>query len=145
MLSCLRWIFLVLVVLLWSGCQAPSQDTQRAGSEGLTIPSINSSLGGTPEEGAYTYTLTLSNGTNQEITIDSITPVVTPALSQRVDAGQLQLMVGQRVAPGGAIQVSGTIHFKALDLSKQQISDLMPLVTNFRVISEQSLPVPSQS
>ena len=131
----------MFVALLLTGCQRTVEKTAPSTSEGMRIQSISSALERRSQEEVYTYTVILANGTEREITVNSIVPVVAAALVKRVDARELPVTVGQRLAPGGTIEISGKVLFQASDLSKRQLSDLMPLITEFRIISEQSLPI----
>jgi hypothetical protein len=137
-------VFVLFLLVLLTACQGQLSNTTQSSLGGLRIVQFAAALGGTQQQGSYQYTVSLVNGTNQELTIVSITPVVTPAFMPRVDPHQLPVPVGQPLAAGGTMEINGTIRFQASDLSKQQINELMPVVTGIRIISEQQLSVPGQ-
>jgi hypothetical protein len=70
-----------------------------------------------------------------------VEPLITDDIKGRITSGDARIEVKEMVKPGGSIQLQGEFIFEAGDLNKQDIIAMEPIITGFRLGTEQVIQV----
>lgn len=139
-------ISLIALIIFFSGCAEINDSSQV--KNGLKIVECVYAFGGV--EGfnntsiqAYSYTFTIYNEENEEVYIDSIEPLFTKNISERVLTEDHKIVVNETLKPNSSIQIQGQVEFNASGLSKEQIFGLEPYIYAVNVSSTKTLSLPS--
>lgn len=84
------------------------------------------------------YTLTLTNNQENNITVVSITPVLSDTLASKVLNKNTTISINETIPKGNSINVSGEIILNAKELSKEEINSLEPMVKKIKIIEERT-------
>lgn len=138
----LFWICGVLLPV--SGC-APINQTAECHTNDLSIPDFYRSMGAEGEDfetGVYHYTVSLWNRSDKEVQISSIAPVLNARFEKRLISTETAQKTSRVIPPRKTIQVKGELHFDFEGLTKQDIENMGPVISGFKLFREDSLPVP---
>lgn len=133
--------FALLLLSLVSACTS----AQPVAEGGLAVDSMTTSIGEVSEdlsEQRLTYTLYLTNRTDQPVEVRSFEPLLSDDFRGRVRNDTVQVTADQTLAPGDTAGLSGELLFDAGDLSKADIEALQPFLTGVRVTTDTTLPLP---
>lgn len=132
-------ITMVLITLLIT-VAINSINNQGKQQEGLKVHSWSSSLGSVGEVGLdetkFSYSFDLTNENEDEIFVESLEPIVNKDIIDRVLSEELEVTVNEKIAHGESIQISGEIKFDTKGLSKKEIVELEPFITDIKVSSQ---------
>ncbi len=133
-------VLLLITLIFISGCVKPTSECR-----GLQLGSMVSSIGAVdPErfdEQRMSYTINLCNDSKQDSYISFVEPLITDDIKGRITSGDARIEVKEMVKPGGSIQLQGEFIFEAGDLNKQDIIAMEPIITGFRLGTEQVIQV----
>ncbi len=138
----LIWAATVTMVLVcFSGCA----ESQQA-CKGLQICSMTSAIGGVEQNQTdkqrMSYAINLSNDSDQETYISFVEPLLSASINGRIISGDTRIEVNKKLAARGSLEVKGEFVFDSQDLSKQDILALEPIITGYRVGTEQQIELP---
>ena len=139
----------VLLVLSLSSCSSAVDSVQIVSDQfvsGLEIPEMTSSLGSKddqPNEQVFSYTFTIVNTNIYVVEILWVKPILSNKLSGKVTTHDLRTLVDQTLQPGEVLEISGKFNFSTEGMTKNQILELEPFITEMRIASEASLPLPA--
>jgi hypothetical protein len=142
-------IAFVMLVLFLSGCSSSVNSVQLVSDQfvsGLEIPEMTSSLGSMDDqsnEQVLSYTFTLVNTNIYDVEIQWVEPVLSSELSGTVTTHDLRALVDQSLQPGEVLEIAGQFNFSTEGMTKNQILELEPFITEMRIASEASLPLPA--
>jgi len=142
-------IAFVMLVLFLSGCSSSVNSVQLVSDQfvsGLEIPEMTSSLGSMDDqsnEQVFSYTFTLVNTNIYDVEIQWVEPVLSSELSDTVTTHDLRTLVDQSLQPGEVLEIAGQFNFSTEGMTKNQILELEPFITEMRIASEASLPLPA--
>jgi hypothetical protein len=126
------------VVVLLSACSAGGGST---GS--LAVVDFTTSIGQTSVDTQTVYwSVVIQNKSSNTVFIEMVEPVSSPVMEPKVLAGNLLRAVSKNVVSGQSVVVEGSFPFDARGLTKPDIDKLQPFITGFRVIYDETLPVP---
>jgi len=127
----------VTILLASAACSA-------GGSTGsLAVVGVTTSIGQAAGDTQTVYwEVVIQNKSSNTVFIENVEPVTSPGMEPKVLAGNLLRAVSKNIVPGQTVVVSGSFPFDAKGLTKQDIDKLQPVVTGFRVIYDETLPVP---
>lgn len=121
--------------------------TRNVGQAGVALRATDTQIGigavtadGTEQE--LTYSVTLQNYSDQAIHVQGVEPILSPEFNTLVLTETVWVMVDETVAPGETVTVNSTLLFTADDLTKEEINNLAPYITNIQVTTVTSLPLP---
>jgi hypothetical protein len=133
-------VLLLITLIFISGCVKTTSECR-----GLQLGSMVSSIGAVdPErfdEQRMSYTIHLCNDSKQDSYISFVEPIITDDIKGRITSGDARIEVKEMVKPGGSIQLQGEFIFEAGDLNKQDIIAMEPIITGFRLGTEQVIQV----
>lgn len=133
---------LISIILLFTGCAA--KDTGNK-STAVDITNIGSSIGAVGENTAdfetqsFKYTVTLTNNDTTDITIVSVSPVLSEKFLERVSNKDTLIQVNKTILQGNSLDINGEIIFNAKGLTKEQIVTLDPFVKEIKIIEERTI------
>ncbi len=129
-------VVILLVLSLSAGCAKPAAE-----SKGLQLVKMVSSIGSVdPErfdEQRISYTINLCNDSSQSNYISFVEPVVTDGINSRITSPDIRREVKKKIEAGKCLEVKGEFIFDAGDLSKQDIIAMEPIITGFRLGTEE--------
>jgi len=108
----------------------------------LAITGIISSIGAVNKNSndneiqSFRYTITLSNNAEQDIGVESITPVLSEKFLSRVKDKNVTLQVNQTIKKNSSLKLSGEIIFDTKGLEKKDILAFEPFVKEVKIIEE---------
>jgi hypothetical protein len=138
MLFCL--VLPVVFLLTSAACSASGGST---GS--LAVTDVTTSIGLAAGDTQTVYwSVVIQNKSSNTVFIELVEPVPSPGLEPKVLAGNLLRAVSKNVVSGQSVVVSGSFPFDARGMTKPDIDKLQPVVTGFRVIYDETLPVPGK-
>jgi hypothetical protein len=125
-----------------AGCNTETS-TQKTG---LKVDSMWSTSVGAVEATTQklSYSITLTNGGDQDIYVKSIKPILAEKVSDRVTSEELIVIVEKPLTTGQSIEIKGEFIMNTAGLSKEEIVELGPFITNIQILSEQILELPSK-
>ncbi len=133
----------ILLLVFTAGC-AESQQS----SKGLQISSMTSAMGSVDpdkfDEQKLSFTINLCNDSDQDTYISFLEPLLTADINGRIISGDTRVEVKKKVAASDSIGVDGEIVFDSSDLSKQDIIAMEPIITGFRVGTEELIELPAK-
>lgn len=132
----------VAVLLLPVACA--SGGTAGGGLCVVNMQTAISSVSGNADTQIVSYKITLKNNSDSGMFIQQVEPVVSKSIESRVLVDNLGRSVGNNIASGGTMEVSGKFTFDAKGLSKEDIDKLQPAIIGLRVTAEETLTVPGQ-
>jgi len=141
MIKKISLMILVITLLLLTACSS-SEPSNKAGIE---ITGIISSIGAVGENvddferQSFKYTITLTNNEAADITIISVSPILSEKFLELVENKDTTIQVNDTIPKGSSINVPGEIIFKSKDLNKEEIISLEPFVERVKVIEERNI------
>ena len=141
------WILvggLILLGMQLVGCSAETS----AQKTGLHVYSMSTSIGAVHGNETATqkvsYSITLTNEGDQDIYVKSIKPILAEKVSDRVTSEELIVIVEKPLTTGQNIEIKGEFIMNTAGLSKEEIVELGPFITNIQILSEEILELPSK-
>lgn len=134
-------VMLLCVLLVVSGCSKKENTTEK----GIIISVISSSIGAVGqntndfENQSFKYTITLTNNEENNITVVSITPVLSDTFASKISDKNITVNVNKTIPKGNSINVSGEIIFNAKELNKEQIISMKPFVKEVKIVEERTI------
>lgn len=133
-------LILPMVLLAFTACSG-------GGSGTLTVVTASTSVvqASAVDTQIVSYSVTLQNKSGVSLYIDEVGPLPSSGLEPKLKADYLMRGVNQpRLAPGQTLDVSGTFSFDATGMTKADIDKLQPFVTGYRVVYDETVPVPGK-
>jgi hypothetical protein len=133
---------LLCIALIISGCSTKKSLEE----EGISISAISSSIGAVGqntndfENQSFKYTITLTNNEEANITVVSITPMLSENFASLVSDKNVTVDINKTISKDSSIDVSGEIIFNTKGLSKEQIISLEPFVKEVKITEERTIP-----
>jgi hypothetical protein len=129
---------ILLVILLSLGTVLVYRQTVERNNVALEIikPEISlSMLGDTGITGKQylTFLITLENKGKRDLKIDSVEPVFNENFSVMLEKKENKVVINETLKPYEIIEVKGEVTFIADGLSHEQIIDLLPFITEYKV------------
>ncbi len=129
---------LILLLVGTVGCAEPQQSSQ-----GLQICSMTSTMGAVDpdqsDEQRLSFTVNLCNDSDEDIYISFIEPLLSADINGRIISGDTRVEVKKKVTAGDSIGIDGEFIFDSSDLSKQDIIAMEPIITGYRVGTEEQI------
>lgn len=136
-----RGITFTLILLLFgviiSGCSLVGEQEQ----EGLEVRSLMVAFGGGANGTIVSYNFTLWNLSEEPITVSSIEPVLSIAAMERLEGQDIRIELNQTIESEASVYIEGLFNLNTDGMSKQQIIDEDLDIQNFKITTEQVLPV----
>jgi hypothetical protein len=111
----------------------------------LSVVEVTTAIGAAAgDTQIISWSAVLQNNSRNTVFIEMVEPVPAPGLEPMVLADNLVRTVSKFVVSGQSVVVNGSFPFNAQGLTKADIDKLQPLLTGFRVISDETLPVPKK-
>ncbi|KUG02877.1 hypothetical protein ASZ90_019743 [hydrocarbon metagenome] len=132
-------IFLLLVFT--PGCTQVQQS-----SKGLQICSMTSAIGAVEEDTIdqqrISYAINIRNDSDQQTYISFVEPLLAAGINGRLLSGDTRVEVKKKVAAHGSLDIKGEFIFDSKNLSKQDIIAMEPIITGYRIGTEQQIELP---
>lgn len=135
----------LILLLLLPACARLEPEPPKMG--GVSIISQAIDLGEPGEQQVVKYSVTVLNGTGQEVQIDWVKPLISEPFKAMVGDQKLALELKQKLPAETTLVVSGEFVLKTNGIPKDTMAKMGPLVTGFQVSSRQSFNIenlPSQ-
>lgn len=136
-----RGITFTLILLLFgviiSGCSLVVEQEQ----EDLEVRSLMVAFGGGANGTIVSYNFTLWNLSEEPITVSSIEPVLSIAAMERLEGQDIRIELNQTIESEASVYIEGLFNLNTDGMSKQQIIDEDLDIQNFKITTEQVLPV----
>ncbi len=134
---------LILVLIFTAGCAQAQQSCK-----GLQISSMNSAIGAVEpdriDKQRMSYSINLCNDSDQETYISFVEPLLATEINGRLLSGDTRVEVKKKVSARDSIVVEGEFIFDSTDLSKQDIIAMEPIISGYRVGTEQQIELPGK-
>lgn len=131
-------LILLLFGVIISGCSLASEQEQ----EGLEVRSLMVAFGGGADGTIVSYNFTLWNLSEEPITVSSIEPVLSKAAMERLEGQDIRIeLLNQTIESEASVYIEGLFNLNTGGMSKQQIIDEDLDIQNFKITTEQVLPV----
>lgn len=119
------------------GC-TKSGGNDKVVEDGLVINMISTSLGGNnPDVTRVSYSFDVWNRLGKPLVLLSVTPVISAEIMERLIEPKITNEVNTQVNSNESQKVSGAFQIDTKGMSKEEINDLVGLVTKFKVVTEQ--------
>jgi hypothetical protein len=134
-------IILLFVLLIITGCSTKEIVNQK----GISLSGVLTSIGAVGEntngfeKQSFKYTITLTNNDDDNITVVSITPVLSEVFANAVPDKNVTVKVNRTISKGNSINVSGEIIFNTKGLSKEQIISMKPFIKEVKITEERTI------
>ena len=131
-------LLLLSVLLLVSSCESKHIEK----NNGLSISGITTSLGAYEKNSdnneiqSFKYTITLTNNDDENISLHSVTPILSEKFLSLVIDKDVTLEVNKIIEKSGILNLSGEIVFNTKGLEKQDILNLQPFVKEVKITEE---------
>lgn len=131
---------ITVVSLLFAGCSTREVEVIKGG---LKITSSTSGTGPISEsnydETLFSYNINLTNENQKSIFIKSVQPIVNETIKNRVVSKEILVNVNKDVKANETISISGEIIINTKGLSKSDVMQLKPFITDMKVLTEETL------
>ena len=130
---------LLVTILLFTGCSSKNMADKVST---VDITNIVSSIGAVGdntndfETQSFKFTITLKNNEPTDITIVSVTPILSEKFLARAANKNTIIPVNKIIPQGGSLGVTGEIIFDAKGLTKEQIVNLEPFIKEVKITDE---------
>jgi hypothetical protein len=130
---------LLSALILLSGCST-NKPADKVSS--IEITNIVTSIGAVgnnindSDTQSFKFTITLVNNEPTDITIVSVTPILSEIFLERAADKNKIMPVNRIVSPGGSIDVTGEVIFDAKGMTKDQIVNLQPFIKEVKIADE---------
>lgn len=141
-------VILMLLVFI-SGCsnsgnkELGREDMLKNLSHDIEIEGMSYSIGGKPNETTnkqiITYNIILHNWDIKDKYIKWVEPVLNANFTKRVSNLDKKIIIEKRIPSDKSINISFKITFNSEGLSKEEIINLKPYVTDIKIITENVL------
>lgn len=139
----IKMVFCLILPLVLLASTACSGGGGGAGS--LAVVDSSTSVGqGSGDTQIISYSATLQNKSVNSLFIEMVEPVPSKDLEPKVLADNLTRAVSKHVVSGQTVDVKGSFPFDAKGMTKADIDKLQPFITGFRVIYDETIPVPGK-
>jgi hypothetical protein len=137
---------ILMVVSLIGGCR--QQNTFNTSQpNGIFISLASTSIGAEEKNGVInkdvqvlSYNFAVTNNTNSKVYINSIKPIFEPNFAKNVVSKDTEITIQKELLPNSSITIEGSkIKFDAKGMTKEQIAELSPYITDIRVNFEETL------
>lgn len=143
-----RLIFIgwfILAGMLLIGCNLSNSDNKT----GLQIYSMSTGLGAVDNNGSVdkqklSYSITITNEENRGIYVKSIKPILGNAISNQVVTDELTVIVEKSLPANQSLKINGEFIINTEGLSKEEILELEPFITDITIFTEQIIELPGQ-
>lgn len=142
-----KFIFIlgyILLGFLLIGCNTSNPVSKT----GLQIYDMSTALGAVDnnniDKQKLSYSVTVTNEENREIYVKSIKPILGNGISSKVITEDLTVMVEKSIPANKSLTINGEIIINTEGLSKVQILDLEPFITDFKIVFEQIIELKSK-
>jgi hypothetical protein len=132
------------VVLLLAGC-APAKKPSGGGIEITQVEVAVGKVEGSGDQQVVSYSVTLHNTTQNEVTVRWMEPVVNDNISSRISGESQRVTLDKVLAPNASLVASGQFTFDAGSATKSEISSWEPFFSQVTISTEMKLPLPSQT
>lgn len=131
-------IFVCLIICAaLIGC-TKSGENDKVVEDGLVINMISTSLGGNnPDVTRVSYSFDVWNRLGKSVVLLSVTPVISAEIMERLIEPKITNELNTQVNSNESQKVSGAFQIDTKGMSKEEINDLVGLVTKFKVVTEQ--------
>ena len=129
-------LILVLILLMLVGC---STNTKEEIKNGIDIYSSTTSLGGVnnnTDETVFSYTLNISNNNAFPYTINSVEPILSKEILDKLIDDNVVVEVNKPIESNGYIEVEGKIILDTKGMSKKEISKFTEQITEYKISME---------
>lgn len=131
--------FTLIFSIFLVGCSEDKEILKTSG--GLKINSWSSSLGGVNDSDLdktkFTYFLNLTNENQEDIFVNSILPIVSNSIKNRVLSTDISVKINKSIKPNETIEINGDIIVDTKGMNKSGISSLEPFITDVKVSTEE--------
>ncbi len=134
----------IFLSLLMTGCNTFYCRSDKDSQTGLQIYSKTTSLGSIDnnfDTQRFSYSIYLTNEDSKKQYVKWIEPVLGDSFAKRVTNQDLKVNVNKPIEANETIEIEGELVFDSSDLSKQDIFDLEPYITDIKVVSEKVINV----
>ena len=135
----------ILVGMLLIGCNPSNPDNMI----GLQIYSMTTGVGAADnndimDKQKLSYSITLTNEENRDIYVKSITPILGDGISNIVITEELTVIVEKSLPANQSLKINDELIIDTEGLSKEEILDLQPFITDIKISTEQIIELPGQ-
>ncbi len=139
------WGISFFLSLLMTGCSIFDCRTEKDSKSGLQIYSITTSIGAIDNNNfdiqRFSYSIYLTNEDSEKQYVKWIEPVLGDSFAKRVTNQDLKVNINKPIEANENIEIEGELIFDSGDLSKQDIVDLEPYITDIKIVSEKIINV----
>ena len=141
----IRCLVLVVILLLTTiGCSRAGnvEDIQRTG---LDISNMGTGIGSVDTNDnshdiqRFSYSINLTNNDKDTAFIKEVTLVLPKEFEETLVTKQLTVTVNKDISPQSTIEIKGSLDFKAIGLSKDDIIKLNPRISSVKVTNERTI------
>lgn len=133
-------LLFLLIILVLSGCISSSVKTDEIVEDGLNINSISFGLGESAEDAGITvvtYNFTLRNRTNKSIMLETVEPILSKDIQERLIDRNIKLDINMKIDGNSSEELTGTFKLDTKGLDKEGIIKLNIDVKEFNIAFEQ--------
>jgi len=131
-------ISILFISIFFTGCGTTTQTQTKSG---LTINGWSSEIGGVNETNLdktnYSYSINLTNENENTVFIESVEPRINEKYLNITISKDIIVSVNKDLKPKESIQINGEIIFDTNGLTKSDILNLEPFITDIKVLSEE--------
>ncbi len=122
-------IYIALMIVLTACNISKPEDKQNKDLEVYGMSSALGSAGNDLDKTKFSYTIPITNNSDEDIYIEWMEPVLGDKVSNRVLSSDLRINVQNKVIPEESLEIAGEIILDTKGLTKQQITELEPFIT----------------
>lgn len=133
-------IFALILLLLGSiitGCSFASEQEK----EGLEVRSFLLMFGGGADETVVSYNFHLWNWSEEPVNVSSIEPVLSKAAMDLLEGQGIRVELNETIESEASVYIEGQFNVNTEGMNKHQIIDADLDFENFKITTEQVLPV----
>lgn len=138
------FILVVTLMLITNGCTGTAnvQDIQRTG---LEISTMGTGIGAVDTNNnshdiqRFSYSISLANNDKDTVFIKEVTLVLPKEFEETLITKQLTVTVNKDILPKSAIEIKGSLDFKANGMTKDDIVKLNPRILSVKVTNERTI------
>jgi hypothetical protein len=138
------FILVTILSLITYGCAGTTnvQDIQRPG---LEISTMSTGIGAVDTNNnnhdiqRFSYSINLANNDKDTVFIKEVTLVLPKEFEETLITKELTVTVNKDIVPKSAIEIKGSLDFKANGLSKDDIIKLNPTISSVKVTNERTI------
>jgi len=132
-------IFIIVGIILLGGCSYDSGQIDEKG--GLKIYTWSSSIGSDSnlnmDKTNYSFSINLVNENRNDILVKSIEPILGDSVKGIVMNEEILFNVNKTVSQDENCEIAGNLFLDTKGMSKGQIEELEPIITDIKVYSEE--------